>query len=118
MKLIDEKCMPCQKGGTPLPRDEARQLAGEIPLWILGERQIDREFKFHDFVQAMSFVNRVADAAQAEDHHPDIFISYSRVHLTLATHKVGGLSRNDFILAAKIDRIAESSGREKLANAA
>ena len=110
MELIAEKCTPCQAGGTPLPAGEARELAREVPGWTLAEKQIERELKFADFRQAIAFVNRVADAAEADDHHPDIFVSYSRVRLTLATHKIGGLSRNDFILAAKIDRIAEIFG--------
>jgi 4a-hydroxytetrahydrobiopterin dehydratase len=111
MPLTSEQCKPCEKGGTPLPAEEARELAREVPLWTLAEKQIERGFKFKDFLKAMEFVNRMADAAQADNHHPDIFISYSLVRVTLSTHKVGGLSRNDFILAAKIDRIAEALGK-------
>lgn len=110
MKLTGEQCVPCQTGGIPLPAEEARELAREVPLWTLAEKQIERELKFKDFLKAMAFVNQVADAAQADKHHPDIFISYSLVRLTLSTHKIGGLSRNDFILATKIDRIAEALG--------
>lgn len=64
-----------------------------------------REFICKDFREAMTLVNRVADLAEAEQHHPDIEISYNKVRLKLSTHSIGGLSRNDFILAAKIDRI-------------
>jgi 4a-hydroxytetrahydrobiopterin dehydratase len=105
MKLSEEKCVPCHKGTPPLTQSEAQALLRNAPLWRLLEKQIEREFKFKDFQDAMAFVNRVAEAAEAEDHHPDIFISYSRVRLTLWTHKIGGLSRNDFILAAKIDAL-------------
>ena len=90
---------------------DAGELATSVPQWTLLEKQIEREFKFKDFRQAMAFVNRVADAANEQDHHPDIQISYSRVRLTLSTHKIGGLSQNDFILAAKIDRLAEDAVR-------
>lgn len=111
MALSDEKCERCRVGGTPLPAREASELAPSVPQWTLSEKQIEREFKLKDFRQAMAFVNRVADAANEQDHHPDIHISYNRVRLTLSTHKIGGLSRNDFILAAKIDRVAEDAVR-------
>ena len=107
MILCDEKCEPCRVGGTPLPAREAGELASSVPQWTLSEKQIEREFKLKDFHHAMAFVNRVAEAANEQDHHPDIYISYSLVRLTLSTHKIGGLSRNDFILAAKIDRLEE-----------
>jgi 4a-hydroxytetrahydrobiopterin dehydratase len=110
MKLTDEKCVPCHAGGTPLAAEEARELAREIPAWTLSEKQLDRELKFKNFREAMAFVNKTAGAAEEDGHHPDIFVSYNRVRLTLSTHRVGGLSRNDFILAAKIDRILESPG--------
>ena len=76
--------------------------------WLLlrdGDHRIRRQFKFNDFKEAMIFVNKVAELANAEDHHPDIKIVYSKVQLDLFTHAVGGLSENDFIMAAKIDRI-------------
>lgn len=84
---------------------EARELARSVPQWTLAKKWIKRGFKFNDFRQAMAFVNRVAGAAEKQGHHPDILISYDRVSLTLSTHKVGGLSRNDFILAASIDAL-------------
>jgi len=67
-------------------------------------------FKFKGFREAMGFVNKVADIAEEEGHHPDIWISWNRVKLTLTTHKIGGLSRNDFIVAAKVDRVAGDMG--------
>jgi len=109
MPLPDEKCEPCHVDGTPLPAREAAELARNVPQWTLSEKQIEREFKFKDFRKAMEFVNDVADAANEQDHHPDFYISYNRVQLTLSTHKIGGLSRNDFVLAAKIDRLAEDA---------
>jgi 4a-hydroxytetrahydrobiopterin dehydratase len=66
-----------------------------------------RRFEFRDFVQAMRFVNRVADLAEQQGHHPDIAIHWNKVDLTLWTHKIGGLHENDFILAAKINRLLE-----------
>jgi 4a-hydroxytetrahydrobiopterin dehydratase len=104
MRLADEQCERAN-AVAPLVAEEARELARSVPLWTLSRKWIKREFKFDDFRQAMAFVNRVADAAEKQVHHPDIFISYDRVLLTLSTHNVGGLSRNDFILAARIDAL-------------
>jgi len=108
--LSDQKCEVCRTGTPPLSLAESRALAREVPGWALAEKSIEREFGFQDFHQAIGFVNRVADLAEQEGHHPDISISYNRVRLKLWTHKIGGLSRNDFILAAKVDRLAESAG--------
>jgi 4a-hydroxytetrahydrobiopterin dehydratase len=98
--------MPCREGDSPLTRQEAAEFAEEIPKWRRGEKSLEREFKFRNFREALDFINEVADAAEEEGHHPDIHIYYNQVRLELTTHKVGGLTRNDFILAAKIDEIA------------
>ena len=105
MNLAETKCEPCRGGVSPLSPGEARTLATETPEWTLADAtdRITREFTFGDFVEAMAFVNRVADLAEAEGHHPDFAIHYRKVQLTLWTHKIGGLHRNDFIMAAKID---------------
>lgn len=94
----------------PVSSEEAGQLARAVPLWKLEMKFIDRQFRFKDFRQAMAFVNKIADAAERRDHHPDIFISWNKVTLTLTTHKIGGLSRADFELAAEIDGLAAASG--------
>ena len=107
MTLSEEKCVPCRKGGPPLPAEQARDLARDVPRWALFEKRLERQFNFKDFRASMAFVNRVADAANEQDHHPDIEISYSRVKVVLSTHAVGGLSRNDFVMAAKIDRLID-----------
>jgi 4a-hydroxytetrahydrobiopterin dehydratase len=104
MKLANEMC---KSDVEALPPIEIDKLAQEVPAWSRKDGAIEREFEFEDFDGAMDFVDDVADLAAEEDHHPDIFISYNLVRLTLSTHKVGGLSRNDFILAAKIDEMAE-----------
>jgi 4a-hydroxytetrahydrobiopterin dehydratase len=103
MALAYEACIPCRLGGLTLPAEVARELAADVPKWELSEKRLKREFQFGDFHEAMRFVNRVAELANEQDHHPDIYIFYNRVLLTLSTHKIGGLSRNDFILAAQID---------------
>lgn len=106
MKLTEQTAKPIAKGTAPLSQTEAEELARDIPQWSLGILAIERKFHFKDFREAMEFVNLVASIANEQDHHPDIFISYNKVQLTLSTHKIGGLSLNDFIVAAKIDQVA------------
>jgi 4a-hydroxytetrahydrobiopterin dehydratase len=107
MKLAEQTAKPIPKGSVPLQRNEAEELLREIPQWSLREGAIGKEFRFKDFRWAMEFVNSVAAIANEQDHHPDILISYNKVTLTLSTHKIGGLSLNDFIVAAKIDQAGE-----------
>ena len=95
----------------PLGEGEARALLAQTPRWGLAERgtRLQRTFEFRNFVEAMRFVNRVAELAEAEGHHPDIAIHWNRVELTLWTHKIGGLHENDFILAARIDALLKDA---------
>lgn len=88
----------------PLGTREIEMYMKELPAgWqVIGGKKIQKEFSFADFVQAMLFVNAVADLAEAEGHHPDIHIHYNKVRIELWTHAIGGLSENDFIVAAKI----------------
>jgi 4a-hydroxytetrahydrobiopterin dehydratase len=115
MNLAEQTCTPIKTGATPLSLKEAEALLLQIPAWKLGEKAIEREFHFKDFHQSMNFAINVAEIANGQDHHPDIFISYNRVRLTLSTHKIGGLSLNDFIVAAKIDLLAEQQRGERAA---
>lgn len=85
--------------------EEAEALLEKVEGWKLKENKIRKVYRFKDFKESMRFVNKVADLAEEEGHHPDILVSWNKVTLTLTTHAVGGLSRNDFILAAKIDKI-------------
>jgi 4a-hydroxytetrahydrobiopterin dehydratase len=106
MKLSQQKCEPCRVGTAPLSREEALELVKETPDWVLKDNAIEREFEFGEFRLSIAFINKVADVAEKQGHHPDIFVYYNKVRLQLSTHKIGGLSKNDFILAAKIDRLA------------
>jgi 4a-hydroxytetrahydrobiopterin dehydratase len=103
--LADQKTEAPQAEMKPLTRGEAERLAAEVPQWTLHDSAIEREFKFKDFPEAIDFVNEVARVAQAADHHPDIHISYNKVRLEFSTHKIGGLSKNDFVLAARVDKL-------------
>jgi 4a-hydroxytetrahydrobiopterin dehydratase len=109
MGLTDPKCKPCTSDTPPLSHKDAEILLREFPDWTLKSDSIERTFKFADFKESMRFVNRVAEVAEEEGHHPDILISYNRVKLELSTHKIHGLSRNDFILASKIDESTETA---------
>ena len=107
MALAEQRCVPCHGGVPPLTREEAERLRQETPEWTLKDGAIEREFRFTDFREAMAFVNQVAEVADEQDHHPDIHISYAKVRLELTTHAIGGLSRNDFIVAAKVDGLIQ-----------
>lgn len=106
MDLSQKHCIPCEGGTLPLPANAVAEYLRRVPAWnVIDGKKISREFKFKDFQAAMAFVNCVAVIAEAEQHHPDISIFYNLVRLELWTHAIGGLSENDFILAAKIDAI-------------
>ncbi len=89
--------------GMPLSNEAIQDLLSKTPGWALRGKTIERGFQLKDFRQAMAFVNKVAEIAEQQDHHPDILISYNKVTLTLSTHTIRGLSRKDFKLAAKIN---------------
>lgn len=107
MKLIEKKCTACEIGGTPLTAEQAQQLLHELTLpWeLIGGTRIRHEFVFVDFSQSIQFINAVASLAESEGHHPDIHCFYNKVVIELWTHAVNGLSENDFILAAKIEKL-------------
>ena len=109
MSLKDKRCVPCEGGTPPLDDVTTRKLLGQVSGWAMasevGQPRIHKRFEFVDFLAAMAFVDKIAALAEAEGHHPDFCVHYNRVDVTLWTHAVGGLSENDFILAAKIDGI-------------
>jgi 4a-hydroxytetrahydrobiopterin dehydratase len=103
MSLTTKKCVPCE-GGTPsLTEQESNSLLKEIPSWTIKDNKVYKQFSFKDFVGAIKFINKVADIAEQEGHHPDIKISWNKVDIELWTHAIDGLSENDFIVAAKIE---------------
>lgn len=106
--LTAEKCAPCESGVGKLQGDAITALLDSTPQWALrGDgAAIIKKLKFKNFVAALAYVNQLADLAEAEGHHPDIAFGWGYAEITLQTHSVGGLTRNDFILAAKINELA------------
>jgi 4a-hydroxytetrahydrobiopterin dehydratase len=106
--LTGKHCTPCEGGVPALSADQVREYLTAVPQWRLTAdgKRIRREWRVKDFVTALDFFKRVGQIAEAEDHHPDLHLTgYRNVAIELATHAVGGLTENDFILAAKIDKL-------------
>ncbi len=103
--LTKQKCVPCEEGVEPLKRSEFSQYLEQVKEWtVLNDRELQREFKFKNFQEALNFINKVGAIAEEEGHHPDIYLyGWNKVRFTLMTHAIGGLSINDFVLASKID---------------
>ncbi|OGK16685.1 hypothetical protein A2774_00085 [Candidatus Roizmanbacteria bacterium RIFCSPHIGHO2_01_FULL_39_12c] len=106
-KLINKKCIPCEGYESPMIEVEIKDYLKEMKNdWtVIENKKIAYIFKFKTFKEAIEFVNQVAKLAESEDHHPNIHILYDKVKIVLSTHSVGGLSENDFILAAKIENL-------------
>ena len=106
--LAAKKCAPCEGGTAPLTEAQASALRAELHQdWKFGPgaKSLRRALKFRDFYRTMSFVNALAHIANVEDHHPDLEVGYNYCNVTFSTHSIGGLSENDFICAAKLDRL-------------
>jgi len=102
--LASKKCVPCEGGVAALHGEEVARLARDLDGWaVVEEHHLEKEYKFPNFVDALAYVNRLGEVAEREGHHPDIFLTWGKVKVTLWTHSVGGLSENDFIVAAKAD---------------
>ena len=108
MTLHQKSCVPCQRGSPSMTEKTEDELFCELSQWELERSTIHRltkQFSFSTFMEAIGFVNSIAIVAEDEDHHPSIRVDYRKVTIELTTHAVNGLSENDFIMAAKIDRI-------------
>ena len=105
--LANEKCIPCRGGVPPLKGDELAALARELGNgWrVVDEHHLEKEYPFRDFAEALAFTNKVGALAKEEGHHPDIYLAWGKVRITIWTHKIDGLTRSDFVMAAKIDRL-------------
>jgi 4a-hydroxytetrahydrobiopterin dehydratase len=109
VELATERCLPCEQGTPPLELEDALALLQEMDgKWHLSDdhRALTRQITFKNFGRAMAFLNRLAEIAEREGHHPDFCLSrWNQVNLSLTTHAIGGLSRNDFVLAAKLQAV-------------
>jgi 4a-hydroxytetrahydrobiopterin dehydratase len=109
-ELAKAKCEACRKGAPTVTAEEMEALKPQVPEWTIVEREgiprLERVFEFPDFAQALRFTNLVGDIAEEEGHHPALLTEWGRVTVTWWTHKIRGLHRNDFVMAAKTDEVA------------
>ena len=105
--LASRKCKPCEGGTEPLPLAAAQQLLADIRGWeLVDAKAIRKTVTCNDFLEAVALIQQIAPIAEAEDHHPDLHLTgYRKLTIELSTHAIGGLSENDFIVAAKIDQL-------------
>lgn len=110
--LLDKKCKPCEGGTPPMSPEEIQNMMSEIDGWVVVEdKKIEKDYKFKNFKEAISFINSVAEIAEGEGHHPDLSLhNWNKVKITLWTHAIKGLSENDFIMGAKIDALYQKLG--------
>ena len=106
-ELVGKHCEPCRKGAPKVSDAQAAELMRQVPEWRIiepdGTRTLERVFAFPDFASALAFTVRVGEVAEAEGHHPALLTEWGRVTVRWWTHKIGGLHRNDFVMAAKTD---------------
>ena len=107
MDLLSKHCIPCEEGTPPFTKSQAEKYLPQVPDWHLIEdnKRIERKFKFKNFVEALAFINKIGEIAESEGHHPNIRFGWGYASITSSTHNIGGLSENDFILAAKINQL-------------
>ena len=113
--LAKKHCTPCRGGIPPLSGAALEQLERGLPFWkVIEEHHLEKSFLFRDFVTALDFVVGIGKMAEQEGHHPDLCLSWGKVYVKIYTHKIRGLSENDFILAAKIDELFKPDGQTVL----
>jgi 4a-hydroxytetrahydrobiopterin dehydratase len=111
--LHELTCVPCRGGEPTLTDAEIAELAPQTPEWLIiqrdGERRLERVFRFQDFASALAFANTIGAAAEEQGHHPALLVEWGKLTVTWWTHAIGGLHRNDFIMAARTDALYESA---------
>jgi len=107
--LVQMKCVACRKGAPTVTEKEIAEFIPQLHEWMIvehdGIKRVERPFKFDNFSQALSFTNKVGELAEAEGHHPALLTEWGKVTVTWWTHKIRGLHRNDFVMAAKSDQL-------------
>ncbi len=105
-ELAQKRCVPCEGGTPPLTDEPVEPLLQQLDGWeVINGKKLSKSFRFANFVEAVDFVNKITPVAEAEGHHPDLVVRWGEVRVELWTHAIGGLSENDFIMAAKIDQV-------------
>jgi 4a-hydroxytetrahydrobiopterin dehydratase len=106
MKLAEKECTACAVGAPRLTGAALKKMLDEVVDWrAVNEHHLEKEFKFPDFVTALTFTNKIGEVAEEQGHHPDIYLTWGKVKIQIWTHKIDGLTESDFILAAKIDQL-------------
>jgi len=107
-ELAAKECVPCKGGVPPLEGQRLEELQKQLGNdWkVVGGHHLEKEFTFKNFREALAFTNQVGELAEAQNHHPDIFLAWGKVKITIWTHKINGLTESDFVLAAKIEERA------------
>lgn len=106
--LVQRKCSSCDSKGTALTLEEAKGFIRQVPYWDLADdgKSISRQYVLRGFAAAVRMINKIAEIAETENHHPDLhLVSYKKLIVVLSTHSIGGLSDDDFIVAAKINQL-------------
>lgn len=112
-ELADKECVPCKGAVPPLKGKALGELNQKLGSgWkVVRAHHLEKEFTFKNFQEALAFTNQVGALAEAQNHHPDIYLSWGKVKITLWTHKIDGLTESDFILAAKIESLPKKPAR-------
>ena len=106
-ELAAKTCVPCRGGVPPLKGEALARLQAQVQDWkVVSEHHLEKSFRFPDFRTALDFTVRVGELAEAQGHHPDIYLAWGKVDIKIWTHKIDGLTESDFILAAKIDQLS------------
>ena len=102
--LADRQCVPCKGGVPPLSNDEIAPLLAQLDGWtVVDGHHLEKQYTLKNFIDALELVNRIGAIAEEQNHHPDIFLAWGKVRVTIWTHKINGLTESDFIFAAKSD---------------
>jgi 4a-hydroxytetrahydrobiopterin dehydratase len=110
-ELASQQCVPCRGGVPPLKGEDLTRLASQLAEgWrVVDEHHLEREFRFKNFREALTFTNQVGELAEEQDHHPDLLTAWGKVKVTIWTHKIDGLTESDFVFAAKVDQLSPAA---------
>lgn len=111
--LVKQECIPCKGDEPTVTEEEVKEYKSQVPNWEIetrnGIKQLERTYDFDDFEQALEFTNQVGEIAEEQNHHPKLVTEWGKVKVTWWTHKIGGLHKNDFVMAAKTDQVYNPS---------